>query len=176
MLMLMMLLILLLQLLLLLHLILLFLLLLLLLLLILLLVLLILLLLLLLSLFLHLILLLLLLMVIMMFGVIFIELDFAWGFQKYIILRVFSGKWLSGTSTYLEDVLHYPEVPNNDLDGWGHLHWTWSWCWCWCWCCCWVEGVLSEKWLSGTSPYLEDILQPPEVPDADHYGWGHLLN
>ena len=30
------------------------------------------------------------LMVIMMVGVIFIELDFAWGFQKYIMLGVFS--------------------------------------------------------------------------------------
>ena len=61
-------------------------------------------------------------MVIMMFGVIFIELDFAIGFQKYIILRVFSGKLLSGTSTHLEDVLLPPEVPDNDLDGWGYLH------------------------------------------------------
>ena len=61
-------------------------------------------------------------MVFIMVGVIFIELDFASGFQKYIILRVFSGKLLSGTSTYLEDVLHPPEVPDGDLDGWGHLH------------------------------------------------------
>ena len=62
------------------------------------------------------------LMVIMIIGVIFIEQDFARGFQKYIILRVFSGKWMSGTSTYLEDVLLSPEVPDNDLDGWGHHH------------------------------------------------------
>ena len=61
-------------------------------------------------------------MVIMMVGIIFIELDFALGFQKYILLRVFCGKLLSGTSTYLEDVLHPPEVPDGDHDGWGHLH------------------------------------------------------
>ena len=60
-------------------------------------------------------------MVLMIVGIIFDELDFARGFQKYIILRVFSGKLLSGTSTYLEDVLHPPEVPDGDLDGWGHL-------------------------------------------------------
>ena len=35
---------------------------------------------------------------------------------------VFSVKLLSGTSTYLEDVFHPPEVPDDDLDGWGHLH------------------------------------------------------
>ncbi len=28
---------------------------------------------------------------------------------------------MSGTSTYLEDVLHPPEVPDYDLNGWGHL-------------------------------------------------------
>ena len=50
------------------------------------------------------------------------KLDFAQGFQKYIILRVFSGKILSGASTYLEDVFHPPEVPDDDLDVWGHLH------------------------------------------------------
>ena len=56
---------------------------------------------------------------IMMVRVIFIELDFARGFQKYTILRVSSEKCLSGTSTYLEDVLHHPEVPDGDLDHWG---------------------------------------------------------
>ena len=61
-------------------------------------------------------------MVIMMVGVILIELDFALGFQKYIILGVVSEKYLSGTSLYLDDVLHPPEVPDGDHDGWGHLH------------------------------------------------------
>ena len=37
--------------------------------------------------------------------------------------------------------------------------------------------VLSEKWLSRTTLYLEDILnllEVPEVPDGDHDGWVHL--
>ena len=63
-------------------------------------------------------------MVIMMVGVIFLELDFARGFQKYIILRLLSGKLLSGTSSYLEDIIHPPEVPDGDYDGWGHLNST----------------------------------------------------
>jgi len=46
----------------------------------------------------------------MMTRVIFIELDFAWGFQKYIILGVLSEKLLSGTSPYLVDVIHPPKV------------------------------------------------------------------
>ena len=50
------------------------------------------------------------------------KLDFAQGFQKYIILLVFSEKLLSRTSPYLEDVIHLPEVPDGDQDGWGHLH------------------------------------------------------
>ena len=25
-----------------------------------------------------------------------------------------------------------------------------------------------------TSPYLEDVIHPPEVPDGDHDGLGHL--
>ncbi len=62
------------------------------------------------------------LMVIMMVGVIFIELEFACSFQKYIILGVFSEKLLSRTSLYLEDVIHLPEVPDVDHDGWSHLH------------------------------------------------------
>ena len=49
-------------------------------------------------------------MVFMMVGVIFIDLDFAKGFQKNIILEVLSDKLLSGTSPYLEDILHPPEV------------------------------------------------------------------
>ncbi len=31
---------------------------------------------------------------------------------------MFNGKLLSGTSIYLKDVLHPPEVPDCDLDGW----------------------------------------------------------
>ena len=61
-------------------------------------------------------------MVIMMFGVIFIELNFARGFQKYIILRVFSEILFSGTSPYLEDILHPSEVPDGIQDAWDHLH------------------------------------------------------
>ena len=61
-------------------------------------------------------------MVIMMVGVIFIELDFARGFQKYIILAVLSEKLLSGTSPYLEDVIHPHEVPGGDNDDKGNLH------------------------------------------------------
>ena len=38
------------------------------------------------------------------------------------------------------------------------------------------EGVLSEKLLSGTCPYFEDILHPPLVPDGDHSVWDHSLN
>ena len=30
------------------------------------------------------------------------------------------------------------------------------------------------KWWSGTSPYLEDVVHPSEVPDGDHDGLGHL--
>ena len=50
--------------------------------------------------------------------VILIELDYARGFQKYILYWVLSEKWWSGTSSYLEDVFHPPEIP----DGCGHLH------------------------------------------------------
>ena len=35
-------------------------------------------------------------------------------------------------------------------------------------------GSVNWKWLSGTSPYLGDILHPPKVPDGDPDGWGHL--
>ena len=38
------------------------------------------------------------------------------------LIRVFRGKLLLGTSTYLEDVLHPAEVPDGDRDGWDHLH------------------------------------------------------
>ena len=58
----------------------------------------------------------------MMIGVIFIELEFASAFQKYIILGMLKEKLLSGTSPYLGDVLHPPEVPDGDQDGWGHVH------------------------------------------------------
>ena len=63
-------------------------------------------------------------MVIMMVRVIFIKLDFACGFQKYIILGMLSEKYLSGISLYLEDVLHPPEVPEGDHDGWGQVYYT----------------------------------------------------
>ena len=33
---------------------------------------------------------------------------------------------------------------------------------------------LSQKLLSGTYPYLEDVLHPPEVPVGDHDGWDYL--
>ena len=48
------------------------------------------------------------LMVIMMVGVISIELDFYWGFQKYVtlVVVVLSEKWLSGTSPYLGEILN----------------------------------------------------------------------
>jgi len=84
-------------------------------------------------------------------------------------LRVFSGK-LSGTSTYLKDVLHPPEVSDGNNDGWGHecdvdvdadAEVMLSY---------WVVELLCEKLLSGTCPYFEDILHPPLVPD----GWDHL--
>ena len=56
-------------------------------------------------------------MIIMMVGVIFIQLDFARGYQKCIILVVLSEKLLSRTSPYLEDVLDLPEVPDGHHDG-----------------------------------------------------------
>ena len=34
--------------------------------------------------------------------------------------------------------------------------------------------VVKLKWLSGTSPYLGDILHPPQIPDGDHDGWEYL--
>ena len=34
--------------------------------------------------------------------------------------------------------------------------------------------VLNEKWLLGNSPYLEDILHTPEVPDGNHDGWDKI--
>ena len=58
-------------------------------------------------------------MVITMVGVIFIQLDFAEGYQKCIILVVLSEKLLSKTSPYLEDVLDLPDGHN---DGWSHFH------------------------------------------------------
>ena len=81
-----------------------------------------------------------------------------------------SNKLLSGTSPYLEDILHPPEVSDGDHDGWGHLKMDFAssfqkYI---------ILGVLSDKLLSGTSPYLEDVLHPPEVPDGDHDGWSHL--
>ena len=64
------------------------------------------------------------LMVILMAGVIFTDsdVDNATDSTTPTILRVLSKKLLSGTFTYLEDVLHPPEVPDGDLDGWGHFH------------------------------------------------------
>ena len=59
---------------------------------------------------------------IIMVGVISIELYIPLGFKKYVVLVVLSEKWLSGTSPYLEDILHPPEVPDGDHDGWDHLH------------------------------------------------------
>ena len=35
------------------------------------------------------------------------------------------------------------------------------------------QGV-NEQLLSGTSQYLKDVIHPPEVPDGDQDGWGHL--
>ena len=61
-------------------------------------------------------------MMIMMVGVIFSELDFALGFQKYVTLGVLSEKLLSGTSPNLEDIIHLPEVPDCDPGGQGHFH------------------------------------------------------
>ena len=63
----------------------------------------------------------------MMVGIILIQLDFAWHFQKCIILGVLSEKWLSRTSLYLEDILNLlevPEVSDGDHDGWSHPHLT----------------------------------------------------
>ncbi len=37
-----------------------------------------------------------------------------------------------------------------------------------------LREVLGEKLLSGSSPCLEDILHPSEVPDGDHYAWFYL--
>ena len=109
------------------------------------------------------------LVVIMMVGIIPIELDCSWGLKKYVILVVLSGKWLSGTSPYLEDIIHSPTVPDGDHDGWDHLHWTGFF----------LRfpnylGCFSGKLLSGTSTYLEDVLHHCEVPHGDHNGWGHL--
>ena len=63
-------------------------------------------------------------MVFMMVWVIFIDLDFARGFQKYIILEVLNDKLLSGPSPYLEDILHPHEVSVGDNYGWGHIDCT----------------------------------------------------
>ena len=56
-----------------------------------------------------------------MIWVIFVQLDFALGFPKYIILGGLSENLSSGTSLYLEDVIHPPEVPDGDQYGWGQL-------------------------------------------------------
>ena len=64
---------------------------------------------------------------ILMVGVIFIQLDFVQGFQKCIILGVLCEKCPSRTSPYLEDVLdllEVPEVPEEDHNGWSHVHST----------------------------------------------------
>ena len=93
------------------------------------------------------------LMVIIMVGFILNDLDFAWGFQKCIILWV------------LEDILHLPDVPDGDHDGWGYLELT---------IFCLGFSKMYKIWLSGISMYLEDILDLPDVPDGNHDGWGYL--
>ena len=111
------------------------------------------------------------LMVIMMVGVIFIELDLAWGFQKYITLYV---KW----KIFVRNLpIHGGCHPSS----WGS--WWWSW-WLGSPSFNWILpevskkyitlGVFSEKFLSRTSLYLEDVIHLPEVPDVDHDGWSHL--
>ena len=61
-------------------------------------------------------------MVIMMVGVVFTEMYFARGFQKYIILGVLSEIYLSGTSSYLDDVLHPAKALDGDHAGLSDLH------------------------------------------------------
>ena len=40
---------------------------------------------------------------------------------------------------------------------------------------CFILVVLSEKWWSRTSPFLEDILyEVPEISGGGPHGWGHL--
>ena len=59
-------------------------------------------------------------MAILMVGVIFIQVDFAQGFQKSIIIGVLCEKSSSRSSIYLEDVLdllELPEVHVGDPDG-----------------------------------------------------------
>ncbi len=63
-------------------------------------------------------------MVIMMVGVILIELNFALGFQKYIILGYLVKNCCKEPPHTWEDVIHLPEFPDGDHDGWGHLHST----------------------------------------------------
>ena len=35
-------------------------------------------------------------------------------------------------------------------------------------------GMGVPQLLIGSSPYMEDILHTPEVPNGDHHCWGHL--
>ena len=85
-----------------------------------------------------------------------------------VILGMLSEKGLSGTSPYLEDIPHHPEVHHNYHDGWYNLHWTGF--------CLRLPKIymLNKKCLSGTSSYLEDILHHPDLPDDYHDGWDHL--
>ena len=113
---------------------------------------------------------------IMTVGIIFIQLDFAWGSQKHIILGMLCEKWLSGTSLYMEDVfdlLGVLEVPDGDHDSWSHLHSTGF-----CLGFPKMENTWGVMWKmsSGTTLYFEDILYLlgiPEVPDGDHDDWIH---
>ena len=73
-----------------------------------------------------------------------------------------------------EDVLYLLEVHNGDHDGWDHLH---SSGFCLRFPKMYNTWHLSEKWLSRTSLYLQDILdlpEVPEVPDGDPDVWGHI--
>ena len=60
-------------------------------------------------------------MVIMLVGIIFILPEVS---KNIKYLGCLAEKLLSGTSTYLEDVLHPPKVPDDDPDGWDHIDLT----------------------------------------------------
>ena len=101
---------------------------------------------------------------VMMVRVIFIQLDFAWGFQKYIILGVLSKIWLSKKScawrmnliflTFMMMIMMVGVILN-ELDFAQSFQ------------KCIILGV------SGISQYLGDVLDLPNIPDGDHDGWSN---
>ena len=101
---------------------------------------------------------------------ILIELDFAWGFQKYIC-------WIKNGS---QEPLHTWRTSSIILRFLmvimkvGVIFIEVDFAWAYQKIDNTILNTTSETLLSGTSPYMEDVLNPPEVPDHDHDGWVHL--